>query len=180
VILWRWWVARALWAGVVALGAGCATAPPRVSPGEEILSGRLSVRIEATATTPARSVSSAFDLRGSPQQGQLDLSTPLGTLVARARWQPGRAVLATPNSESEYGDLDAMSAAALGEPVPVAALFDWLRGRPWGGAPSQPVPGGFVQLGWLVDTTRLGDGMISARRPTPPAVTFTARLEPAP
>lgn len=176
----RGWTERALWLGLAALAVGCATAPTGVAPGEEVLSGRLAVRVEATATAPVRSVSSVFDLRGSPQQGQLDLSTPLGTLVARARWQPGRAVLATADRESEYTDLDAMSAAALGEPIPVAALFDWLHGRPWRGAPSQPMPSGFAQLGWSVDTTRLADGVITAQRHAPPAVTFTARLEPAP
>ena len=63
--------------------------------------------------------------------------------------------------------------------TPGFSLFDWLHGRPWRGAPSQPMPGGFAQLGWSVDTTRLTDGVISARRRAPPAVTFTARLEPA-
>jgi outer membrane lipoprotein LolB len=178
VILARWSVARVLWFGIGVLGAGCATAPQSMAPGEEVLSGRLAVRVEATATDPVRSVSSAFDLRGSSQQGQLDLSTPLGTLVARARWRPGRAVLTTADREVEFTDLDAMSADALGETIPVAALFDWLHGRPWNGAPSRSTPDGFEQLGWSVDTTRLNEGLINARRQTSPTVTFNVRLEP--
>jgi outer membrane lipoprotein LolB len=177
VILARCSVARVLWLAIAVLGVGCATAPQGMAPREEVLSGRLAMRVEATATDPARSVSSAFDLRGSSQQGQLDLSTPLGTLVARARWRPGRAVLTTTDREVEYTDLDAMSAAALGETIPVAALFDWLHGRPWNGAPSRPTPDGFEQLGWSVDTTRLDEGVISARRHSSPTVTFSARLE---
>ena len=39
-------------------------------------------------------------------------------------------------AEAAYADLDALAAAALGEGVPMLALFDWLRGRPWAGAPS--------------------------------------------
>jgi outer membrane lipoprotein LolB len=179
VILARWSVARVLWLGLAVLGAGCATAPQSMAPGEEVLSGRLAVRVEATATDPVRSVSSAFDLRGSSQQGELDLSTPLGTLVARASWRPGRAVLTTTDRKVEYTDLDAMSAAALGETIPVAALFDWLHGRPWDRAPSRPTPDGFEQLGWSVDTTRLNEGVISARRHTSPTVTFNVRLERA-
>jgi outer membrane lipoprotein LolB len=40
-------------------------------------------------------------------------------------------VLATPRGESTFTDLDALTRQALGESVPVSALFDWLQGRPW-------------------------------------------------
>ena len=83
--------------------AGCASVP-KVSGVEagELLSGRLSVRVEAGAGVEAKTLSAAFELAGTPETGRLDLSTPLGTVLARARWQPGQARLsarpATPTS----------------------------------------------------------------------------------
>ena len=100
----------------------------------DTLAGRLAVRVEAHDGTAARSENAAFELQGSAQAGRLDLSTPLGSVLAQARWAPGSVVLATPQGERSFTDLDALTQEVLGESVPVAALFDWLRGRPWPGA----------------------------------------------
>jgi outer membrane lipoprotein LolB len=93
--------------------------------------------------TPARTLTAAFELNGGPRAGRLDLSTPLGSILAQARWEPGEVVLATPRGESTFADLDALTRQALGESVPVAALFDWLQGRPWPvrrARPHRPAP----------------------------------------
>ena len=162
----------------VVIAAGCAIAPT-AEPGAQILSGRLSVRVDATPNTAASSVSAAFELRGDGRQGQLDLSTPLGSVLAQARWSPGRVVLATPGSERSFTDLDALTREALGESVPIEAMFDWLRGRPWPGAPSvaNPSAPGFSQLGWSVDLARFDEAWIAAQRASPPAVQVRARLD---
>ena len=164
--------------------AGCATVPRGdASSAGETLSGRLSVRVEADGTAPARSVSAAFELHGDPNAGRLDLSTPLGSMLAQARWSPIRVVLATPKGESDFRDLDSLTREMLGESLPVAALFDWLHGRPWPGAPSTPsVPaansgGGFEQLGWTVDLGRFADAVVSAHRESPPLVTVRIKLD---
>ena len=164
---------------LIGLLSACATAPVPPAPGEQALSGRLSVRIAALADQPERAVSLAFDLRGSPQAGQIDFSTPLGSVVAQARWAPGSVRLITPQGERSFNDLDSLSREALGEVVPVAALFDWLQGRPWPGAPSQAEAGGqaFVQLGWRVDLARLAEGQVLALRAQAPAVTVRALLD---
>jgi outer membrane lipoprotein LolB len=163
--------------------AGCATvAPPPPVPGDAQFSGRLALRVEATVDAEARNFSSVFELRGRAEQGQFELSTPLGTMLARAQWQPGQARLATPQREAAFTDLEALTQAALGQSLPVAALFDWLAGRPWSGASSRPTPGGFEQLGWMVQVDRLvSDGALVARRTVPPpAVTLHARLDRSP
>ena len=68
------------------------------------------------------------------------------------------------------------------------AFFDWLHGRPWPGAPSQPLasPSGaapaasFTQLGWMVDTAQLAEGTVVAVRREPlPVVTVRIKLDPA-
>jgi outer membrane lipoprotein LolB len=154
--------------------AGCATAPPPAGP---MLSGRLSVRVDGQ---PDKSVSAGFELSGSAERGSLLLTGPLGTGAAKATWQPGEALLQSGGSTQRHPDLDSLGQAALGEPLPLAALFDWLRGRAWAGAPSQPRADGgtgFEQLGWRIDLTRWGDGLLEAVRLAPPVVTVRARVE---
>lgn len=160
--------------------AGCAS--PRTAPtaSGESLSGRLSVRVDATPTAPAQSVSGSFELLGTPQAGQLNLTSPLGTQVAQARWDGSRATLRTSEGETTYDDLDQLTRDMLGQPMPVAALFDWLRARPWPGATSQARADGqpgFVQMGWDIDLTRHSEGWVSARRAGPPVVLVRARLD---
>lgn len=137
----------------------------------------MSLRVDATPERPAQSVSAAFELRGSAQQGELRLVSPLGTQLVAARWQPGVALLTTPEGEQRFASLEALSRQALGEAVPLAALPDWLAGRPWPDAPHQPSPDGFAQLGWQVQTQRRGEGWISARRAAPPMVELRVRLD---
>ncbi|MEO7152238.1 MAG: outer membrane lipoprotein LolB [Burkholderiaceae bacterium] len=165
----------------MALLGACATVPPPQDVSTTSLSGRLSVRVDATAQSAARNVSAAFELRGDDRQGQLDLSTPLGSVLAQARWAPGSVVLATPQGERSFGDLDALTREALGESVPVQALFDWLRGRPWPGAPSvasfAPAEPGFRQLGWTVNLARFDEAWIAAERDAAPAVQVRAKLD---
>lgn len=169
-------LAAALLTGA-ALLAGCAT--PRAPQGSaaDELAGRLSVQVAAHQGQPARSVNSAFELRGSAERGELVLTSPLGTTVARAHWAPGRAELQSSDGTRRYPDLDGLAADALGESLPLAALFDWLRGRAWTGAPSVRTDGGFEQLGWRVATDRVAEGFVTATRAAAPAVTVRARLE---
>lgn len=159
--------------------AGCTTVGQPAPIGSMTLSGKLSVRVDATAAMPARSESGNFELKGSPQSGQLNLSTPLGTVLAQARWNGQKAWLATSQGETAYRDLDTLTREMLGESLPVAALFDWLRGRPWPDAPSRTSDGGFEQLGWSIDLGRFGEGWISARRAQPPTVLVRARIDPS-
>ena len=134
-----------------------------------------------------------FDLRGTPASGTLGLSTPLGSMLAQARWSPAEVVLATPQGTRRFTTLDELTRDVLGESVPIEAWFDWLRGRPWPGATSTPwstvgttasnpgsssSPDSFAQLGWSVDLTRFGDGAVSATRTSPaPVVTVRIRLD---
>ena len=161
--------------------AGCAALPQLEPSSAQRLSGRLSVRVDAAAGAPARSVSAAFELEGDAERGRLDLSTPLGSVMAQARWSPGSVVLATPQGEQAFADLDALTREALGDSVPVHALFDWLRGRPWPGAPSlvnvAPAEAGFRQLGWSVDLARFGEAWVAAQRDAAPSVQVRAKLD---
>jgi outer membrane lipoprotein LolB len=155
---------------------GCAQlqkAPPDAVQ-EARLSGRISVTVAGNVHNRGTGGAASFELFGGPQAGRLELTSPLGALVARADWRPGLVSLQTPGDERRFDDLDALTRELLGEAVPVAALFDWLQARPWPAAPHQKTAAGFEQLGWRIEpklpalvATRLAD----------PVVTLRARLD---
>ncbi len=151
---WRRLSALALAAGL----AGCAAPRPpsgSAAPADApVRSGRLALSVEDAA---ASSFSAGFELRGRPEAGELTLYTPLGGVAAQLRWQPGQALLQAPGQgPRSYPSLQAMVEEATGAPLPVAALFDWLEGRP------TPVPG------WEPDLSGLEAGRLRARRTAPP------------
>lgn len=156
--------------------------PPSLAPttADQHRSGRLAVRVQGNT---ARSFTADFELDGSPSAGQLSLSTPLGTRMAEAQWQPGRAWLSSNDGVREFSDLDGLAQEALGERVPLAALFDWLAGKPSPVAASAtlaPPAEGFSQLGWEVRLEGWRDGLVVATRLTPPTVTVRAKLDTVP
>jgi outer membrane lipoprotein LolB len=161
---------RALLMAAAAL-SGCASLTGQPPPD---LAGRLSVRIDST---PARSFAADFDLRGNAERGALTLTGPLGATLARVDWQPGSASMTDAQGERRYPTLDALSQDLLGEALPLAALIDWLRGRPWPGALSQPSGDGFEQLGWRIGLGARAEGLVVALRERAPAVSVRARLE---
>ena len=168
-------------AGLLAI-AGCSSLPPP-SPGESLLSGRLSVQVAATATDPARGFSGQFELRGNERSGALEVSGPLGATIVRAQWAGRRYVLDDGRQQRVFDSLDALAEAGLGEPLPLAALFDWLRARPWPRALHQARSdgmAGFAQLGWDIDTRAATEGLLVAIRSASPALTLRVRLDNAP
>lgn len=167
--------AGAIVASLLWLLGGCATKPP--DDGQAWTAGRLSVRVAASGERGASSTSASFELRGDGDRGELRLASPLGTLIASARWAADGVVLASGAAESRYDDLESLSRDTLGEVLPLRAFPDWLAGRPWPGAPSVPRGDGFEQLGWRVSLARYGEGWVEATREAPPPVQVRVRLE---
>ncbi len=141
---------------IVALLSACATPQRAVQPGEELWSGRLAMTVQSD---PPQSFSAGFELRGTPDAGELQLTSPLGTSIATVTWLPGSAEMRQGGQVTRRGSLDALTTELSGTPVPVVALFGWLRGQ------AGDVPG------WQADLTRHTEGRITARRisPTPTA-----------
>lgn len=164
--------------GVVLALGGCASLPAPDGSLDVAASGRLAVRVDAPDGT--RASTAQFELLGRPQQGELRLSSPLGTVLAVARWQPGQAWVQAQGERRDYGNLDDLTRDLMGEALPVEALFDWLQARPWPGASSQARSDGpgFVQLGWTVGLEGAADGLIVARRSLPTPVTVRAKVDP--
>lgn len=182
---------RLTWACItataVALLSGCsALTPTREPPAYQAdatsghFEGRLAVRIN---DDPKRSFSANFVLEGNARSGQLNLSTPLGTQLAHARWLPGRVWLMNSDGTQEFEAMDQLARETLGEDIPLVAFFDWLAGRAWPEAASTPLsnPGaGFRQMGWEVRLDRYADGLVIAQRQTPSSVTVRAKLDAKP
>lgn len=141
------------------------------------MQGRLAWRVAAYEGQPARSENAAFELRGDSSSGELRLATPLGSVLAAARWSPAQASLITPQGEARFDSLAELSRRALGEDLPLQALPDWLQGKPWPTASHRVIDGGFEQLGWRITLSRLADGLITATRDEPPAVEVRIRIE---
>lgn len=140
---------------------GCATAPVSAPPQAARWSGKLGYRLEASDDERAQAGSARFVLEGDALAGRLDLSSPLGTTLAAGNWDASGLRLFDGERTLAYPDLGALG-AALGErlggtPLPLAALFDWLAGRPSPTLPHTPTASGFEQAGWQVElaATRL-------------------------
>ena len=142
---------------LVALGlTGCVGTARRVgSPGPDVRSswsGRMSLRIESE---PEQTFSALFDLTGTADTGELVLTTPIGSTLARLQWSPGEALLRSGNDTRRYPSVDALIEAATGAAIPVGALFGWLAGR------AESVPG------WRPDLAQVSAGRLQATREAP-------------
>lgn len=137
---------------------GCAQPAKRsTQDGTEFWSGRLALQVEDQAS---QSFSALFELRGNPQNGGLVLISPLGNRLAQLDWRDGHAQLSTGTQDVRSSDsLDNLLQEVTGARIPVAALFEWLRGS------QSPAPG------WQADLSGLENGRLVARRfePAPPA-----------
>lgn len=132
--------------------AACAAPRPPVGPGQGFWSGRLALQVESE---PPQSLSAGFDLSGSPEAGELVLTSPLGTTLATVRWRTGWAELQQGTQVTRRDSLSALTAERGGAALPVAALFAWLRGTPE------------QADGWVVDLSRHASGRITAQRQQP-------------
>ncbi len=141
-----------LLAGVIGLTA-CAL-PPRApdSVGQPYWSGRLALQVDADRP---QSFSAGFELRGTPQSGELLLYSPLGATLAQLRWAPGMAELQADGKRRAYPSIDALTQDATGTALPLPALFSWLDGR------------AAEVAGWQADLSRIADGRLTARRSMP-------------
>lgn len=91
-----------------------------------------------------------FDLSGSATRGSLLLEGPLGTRIAQANWTPDGAWLTRNGQTEPFADMAQLTEAALGQALPLAALFAWIQGNAVHAAP------------WVVDLTQWATGRIRA------------------
>ena len=98
---------------------------------EMAVTGRISLSTEPLPGQSAQAFMAPFRLQGSSVQGQIDLQTPTGSLLAVLRWQPGSATLSQAGqADTHYADLPALLRVVMGPAAPEPALlFAWLQGQ---------------------------------------------------
>jgi len=104
---------------------------------QRVWQGRIGVKV---ASNPPQAFSAHFELSGTSEEGNLSLSTPLGTSLARMHWDAAGASLRTSQESKQFASADEMLQHSLGAAPPLSALFAWLAGQ------DAAVPGWDVQL----------------------------------
>ncbi len=160
-----WARSRAWWcAGLLCLLlAACAT-PKRINDGRPGAAfdrtGRFALSVNYSGGKQ-EAVQGGFSWHDTGSMLMLDLANPLGSTLARVQVEPGLATLTRSNGATEQaGHPDALVELALGSPIPVGGLRDWLQGRTGSGrvagleknAGGQPAS--FSQNGWRVQLSR--------------------------
>ncbi len=152
---WLFWLASLLFPFFIASCASHKSAGDLKGLSIEAWSGRISVRTTGAGFQTPQQFSAGFVLTGSATKGELSLDTPLGTTLAKARWAPGMAELTQGGTTQAYASVDDMTASLTGEPLPLAALFQWLEGE------------ASTVNGWTPNLTQHAQGRISATRQQP-------------
>ena len=124
----------------------------KISLKENFWAGRISLQIQSD---PVQAFFAAFELKGQPDNGELTLISPLGSILGVMRWTPLEATLEQGGSIKRFASTDELLAQTTGAAVPVSALFDWLDGK------NTPTPG------WQADLSQQGNGRITAKRTEP-------------
>ena len=149
------WRARGAALLIILALADCVTAPKSSGPADAQTgpwAGRLALKVQ---DRPSDSFSAGFELKGNARAGELTLYSPVGGTLAVLAWQPGAATLRTGNETRQFPSVDALVAHVTGAAIPVAALFDWLRGLDTQVA------------GWTADLSQLAQGRLAAKRVEP-------------
>lgn len=189
--------ARAPRCGVALLGlalalGGCASAPrtapsgappapgvspdlapaPSPRPAAIDLQGQIGIKLQAFGDLPAKGISLGFFFHGHPDEGRLDLMTPLGSQLAQAGWTPAGAWLRRAGSDAppettfgadpapsptsparadpgleRFDNIDALSERVLGEAIPLQTLVHWMQGRADPARPSVTGPADGLEAG---------------------------------
>lgn len=152
--------------GVVMLLSACATSlAPSSDDGDVQLAesftrgGRFAVTLQEFAGE-RQAVQGGF--AWSDQQGllQIDLTNPMGTVLARVAVMPQGASLQRSDGSMEYAaGPDELVEQLLGSPIPVAYLREWLQGQARVAAErnAEGRAESFVQDGWRVRLLRYDD-----------------------
>ncbi|MFT3856456.1 MAG: outer membrane lipoprotein LolB [Aquabacterium sp.] len=153
-------------AGTALASTQPAQATPATPADHHELQGQLSIKLHAFGNTPAKGLSLGFFFSGNASAGQLDLMTLMGSQMAQVNWSADGVWLTDDKGRHGYASMDELSAAVLGESLPLHALVHWMQGRPDPGAPSTqgPQADSFTQLGWTIDQHEMAYRKLTATR----------------
>jgi outer membrane lipoprotein LolB len=164
---------HALGCALIVLLTACSHAPRHVAvdpTNPEAIGhweGRLTLRVEKN---PPEQFSTAFEMTGRPEQGQLSLLSPLGTTLAMVRWNPQGASLQQGSDLQNFASMDELTLRLTGAALPLPQLMAWLdRTGP-------PVNGWNIQAEML----KSGRRVLAQRHQPLPTLQLTVLLDPNP
>ncbi len=134
------------------LATGCASPRLSATDANAYWSGRMAIEV---LKEPPETVSAGFELQGSAQTGEMVLLSPIGTTLAVLKWSALGAQLTQGQQQIESSNLQSLGSRLTGTALPIAALFEWLAGRPADAS------------GWQVDLSGYAEGKITALRQHP-------------
>lgn len=123
---------------LITLLAACA-APGRIGGEGDAFerTGRFAVNLQAFGKAP-EAIQGGFSWRDDGHVLRLDLSNPLGSVLARIQVRPGRSILERADGSRDMAPgPDALLAQVWGHPMPVGGLRYWIRGVAAPGAADQ-------------------------------------------
>jgi outer membrane lipoprotein LolB len=110
--------------------AGCATPVPdsnTLGQSEFLRYGRFALKTEDFNRNP-EALQGGFTWRDTGERFSLDLTDPMGSVIARVVVERAGATLTRANGEQTYAKTpDALMQTVLGQTVPVDGLRSWLR-----------------------------------------------------
>lgn len=127
--------------------------------------GRLTLRLDKN---PPEQFSTAFEMSGHAEQGQLHLLSPLGTTLAVVRWNPQGASLQQSSDIRQFSSMDELTQGLTGAALPLPQLLIWLdRAGP-------------AVDGWQIKAEALKKGrrVLAERQQPLPALQLTLLLDP--
>lgn len=145
--------------------SACVTAPPVVqAPVVLERQGRFALKVQSPYEQP-KAVQGNFRWQQSQVGWVMSLSGPMGATLARLSVDASGALLQSPDApDQRASSATALLQKVLGEPVPVDALQDWIRGRMGDGQGITAVTRdesrrvtSFKQRGWTVTFARYDD-----------------------
>jgi outer membrane lipoprotein LolB len=134
------------------MATGCASPRLSATDANAYWSGRMAIEV---LKEPPETLSAGFELQGSAQTGEMVLLSPIGTTLAVLKWSTQGAQLTQGQQQIESSNLQSLGAQLTGTELPIAALFEWLAGRPADAS------------GWQVDLSGHAQGKITAQRQQP-------------
>ena len=134
------------------MATGCASPRLSTTDANAYWSGRMAIEV---LKEPPETLSASFELQGSAQTGEMVLLSPIGTTLAVLKWSVQGAQLTQGQQQIESSNLQSLGTRLTGTELPIAALFEWLAGRP------------ADAYGWEVDLSGHAQGKITAQRQQP-------------
>jgi outer membrane lipoprotein LolB len=121
--------ARVAALAVAAALAACATLPPQsAQPGSVVADAPFDVAGRISARRGANGVAGGFTWTHTPAHDEIDLSTPLGQMLARLEGAPGDVSVQLSDGKVEHAATwSALTERALGVTIPVEGLAYWIR-----------------------------------------------------